>query len=764
MATTHEELTTAAEKLTEATQNISKASENLNQMAEKLGQVMSDKNEAIARSGQRAQKELDSTKKSVDDVTKALGFLDIVDISNLSDNFDKFSNRLPSMLKQAQSKMSVIFGNMSEDGKAFGSTVGSAGVIGILNLRKELMQGFGKDNVFGKLMEMINGLQKELMGVQKPALQAEAALTGSFEKGTQSVDRYRRALADAMVGTQSSRDDILKAREAMNVFGASMVVAPLKLLGDATLDYAGKIDATKLALLGAKAGNVNAAEIAGILSEAYLTLGEDLDHTGESIGRIAQENEKSKLTFETVAKTIMSSAGALKFWGGTVASVQPLFRRFSESLRGIGREGLTPELLKNFVGGLSQMKFGARALLGLRVPGMAGGGGLLGRGLRMEAALEDKTGAGMKQVTEGLVETLKQFGGGRIVTRQEAIESPGLERQFMIQRQLLGQLVGIQDPAQQTQMMRIMQDIDKHGLQIGTETSKSLEKFLKTGEAIAQATTTDVEKALLQEQAAILTHGNNISNEILNRLKAAPFGEIYRRVNDIARMAARTPQITKADIETVWKGKGQTSKELAEQMEGPGSVTPEGARANMQAAEFIVKALERAGPKIAAGRPEGARRAATRFLREKQRDVMGGRDLKDVSGEEKIVLSRLEEAIKDLPNILKQQTRVDEARQQVNVIAGGVVPSMDLPPEIKPGTQTGRDIEHAANITATERVTRPTRERAAPEEVEKTITINIKLDKNTVIFEPDESQIKLVMSKHLNTLWTQDNDPVGTAL
>ena len=101
---------------------------------------------------------------------------------------------------------------------------------------------------------------------------------------------------------------------------------------------------------------MKSAEIAKIMSDAHLQLGLDLEDSALAMGHIADAARTSGIGFESTAKSIMTAAKSLKFWGGTVASVQPLFRSFSASLKGIGREGLTPELLETFVSGLSRMQ------------------------------------------------------------------------------------------------------------------------------------------------------------------------------------------------------------------------------------------------------------------------------------------------------------------------------------------------------------------------------------------------------------------------
>jgi hypothetical protein len=162
-----------------------------------------------------------------------------------------------------------------------------------------------------------------------------------------------------------------------------------------------------------------------------------------------------------------------------------MFKAFSRTLEQ-GQKGLAPELLQKYTAGLQQMGFASRALIGMQLPGMEGKGAL-GAGLEMEAALEGGE-EGTKKITQGLIDTIKKFGGGDVVTRKQAIENPALERSFMVQRGILKNMLKV-DEATATKMMASLQDIDKNGIVGASDAEKSFSDLLQAGKDTQQATT-----------------------------------------------------------------------------------------------------------------------------------------------------------------------------------------------------------------------------------------------------------------------------------
>jgi hypothetical protein len=429
---------------------------------------------------------------------------DLMKATKPSDVRDAIGN---AMVGAAQ-MINQAFSSMEEIAKNTTQAVAAIGVI-----------GFAKAKVGA--IELLNtrtgyvDLEKQLMDTQKAALQMGVSFGESYSDAANSVGFFQSSMAESIKTIKATEEELKATRGAMQeAFASREMFDNIEGLDSSLQGVRSSVNLTNAALAISKATGMDVADVAGKMADMHLRLGTSLKDTALAFGHIRAVAKDSGLTYKTVSDTVIDSAKTLKFYGATVESVSPIFKAFNQSLKGIGKEGLTPELLKDFVGGLQQMQLNTRALLGLRMPGAgAGGAGILGGALRVERAME--TGEGMGDVVKSLTDTMKQFGGQRLVTREEAIESPAAERNYVIQRQILGQLTGIKDAGKQNQMMQILQDIDKHGVEASGGAEEKLGELMASGEKTAEETTDSLTKAQLEYQRTRMAQGA----EMLGHLK-----------------------------------------------------------------------------------------------------------------------------------------------------------------------------------------------------------------------------------------------------
>jgi len=401
--------------------------------------------------------------------------------------------------------------------EVFGGTVPAA--IGAADIA---MTGLGKsgiktlDDLSSKVLGVgVFTIEKDLKAADAAALKAGQAFGKSFDAAAQSTEIFKSTLADSIQTTRASAQEVLQVREALAAaFDTTEMVGNLNNLTEASAGVQSAMNLTNLALLTAAATGMEASQMANILGKAHLELGEKVQDAGNSIALIADAAKDSELTFNQVSQAVMSSAGALKMWGGTIASVTPVFKSFVASL-GEGRKGLATDLMNQYVGGLQKMGLSTRALLGT-IGGMAGGAGgggtAIGAGLQMEAALE--TGEGMEKVSANLIQALNQFGGGQgVITREEAMADPALERNFIVQRQLLQQMLGV-DQASANQMLGILKDVDKNGMTVGGDTQETLNDLMKSGESTKNATVSAIDNASRDQERAVMSSGKLVIGAI----------------------------------------------------------------------------------------------------------------------------------------------------------------------------------------------------------------------------------------------------------
>jgi len=460
---------------------------------------------------------------------------------NLSANMGKImSDAGTSMLRSIGQTMSSI-NEVTEDGSTNIASILNAGIpLGLAVMQKKAVETMNEViPYFEKMENAIKPAQKQIMQMTIPFTDLRDAAKdagGGFAAAQENVASFNNFLAKSIRTTRNTQEVIMGVSKALGKTFGPDATRPLEGLINVHNKLNSEMTQTNAALLIATATGADHSQIVSMMESAYLDLGSKIENTIGMFGQIYEAATKSGIGFERTAQSIMRSAQTLKFWGGTIDSITPLFNTFSKSLTGIGRQGLTPELLQSFVGGLNQMTFSTRALLSMQMPS-ARGGGLLTGGLKMEAALEGGT-EGMRDVVSSLTSTLKKFGGPRILTREQAIESPALTRNYMIQRQLLGQMMNISDVGKQNQMMRILQDIDKGGSGASATNANAIGELLKAGEDIGNETVTAIDEATQILEAAIVNQGATIRESIQNMSRESGMSLMITGLKDIVADAA----------------------------------------------------------------------------------------------------------------------------------------------------------------------------------------------------------------------------------
>lgn len=427
--------------------------------------------------------------------------------------------RLESNIASAGRAMSASLGTMKgalqsakEAAKDFGTLFGAGSVLAGATFAKEFV---GNTNtIVGKFFQ----LQDENLAFNKGILQSGMSFGSTFRQAGATIGQFRERYAESLTLIKATPEEMKKVNDAFkNTVPVEKQIESVTNLSSAHGKIKSTLTMTNAALLAGAATGTDVATVSEWMGKAYLEMGNSIDGVGDAMsesiaamGKISWAAKGSGLSFEKTGQAIMSGANSLKMWGGTISSVAPLFKTFSDAMTssGWGRKGLTPELFQSWVDGISKMSFGTRALFGMQTPGMAGKGAL-GAGLEMEAAMEDKTGEGMKKVSESIMASLKQFGGGKILTREEAREDPAQQKNFMVQRQLLMQQMGM-DQATANKTLNMLSEMDKNGVSSGEGSEDALGELLASGEKTQESTQSVVQQTHNEAQKARLQSGKDI--------------------------------------------------------------------------------------------------------------------------------------------------------------------------------------------------------------------------------------------------------------
>lgn len=475
--------------------------------------------------------------------------------------------------------------------KAFGQGMDAAFGIAGTSITKNLVENFNR-------MELMDGLpsldkiQSQLMSTQKQLAQTGQSFSrfnkhgdeigGTYTNATKNIGHFNEVIGDTILTTRRTQEEVMGVHKALAKAFGDQVTAPISSLSGTVKGVSEKVTNLNAALLISTAKGMDAASVAQIMSDAHLKLGVSTDKVAEEFGYMQKAARGSGLEFESVANSIASAAKTLRYYGTTAKSVTPIFQSFNKSLRGIGREGLTPELIGKYVSGLKQMSFGARALVGLQMPGAGGAGGAIGAGLQFEEAL--KTGEGMGDIAQGIKKTLEQFGGP-LVTRKEALESPERQTQYMLQRQFLGQQFQGLDTGEQDIMLGLLRDVERGGPEAKTAESE-LRDLLEAGKQTADDTTTAIEKASQREEAAIQKLGDRFEVAISDMFAGSPIQKFVQTAQNTSEQLARgirdPIKVTMEGIKDFMGSLGDQEQKLIDKLGNLGPRTTRKERAGLE--------------------------------------------------------------------------------------------------------------------------------------------------------------------------------------
>jgi len=351
-------------------------------------------------------------------------------------------------------------------------------------------------------------MQQPLLDMEKRGMQMGIGLGKGFGESKDYMNRFREALTATQVDTNVFQKELTNVTTAFSsAFSPQEATGNLKTLSGSIKSVRGELNLTKVAVLTGAAVNMKSADVASMMTKAHLELGESVEGSATMLGNMAIASQKSGLSFSSVSKSLIDGAEKLKMWGATVGSVTPLYNKFADAL-GEGRKGLTGEIFQQYITGLQGMGFEMRSLIGI-TGGLGGGGGAIGAGLEMEALME--TEGGMEEASKKLIETLKSFSGGELITRQQAIEDPSKNAQFMIQRQFLQKMVGGND-AMANKMLEGFKKLEEGGG--AADAVKALSSTLGKGERIQDASVTALQREEIKGEAVQLNAGANVAGQL----------------------------------------------------------------------------------------------------------------------------------------------------------------------------------------------------------------------------------------------------------
>ena len=223
-----------------------------------------------------------------------------------------------------------------------------------------------------------------------------------------------------------------------------------------------------------------------IAGSAMGDFGMDGEKAASRIALIGKASKDLKMPLKEVKGLLTSLDDTFKFWGSQMESSINVLGRISSALKdsGVGFKGQI-ELTKDLVAGLGNLDFGMKSFIAMS-SGMRGAGGALGAGLQVEKLMQEGK---MDEVVAMMQKTLEQKTGGRAISLNEATSTPGMERQFMVQREMLKSMSGITDTGK---LNRLLEAMSKGPLGVsggGIDSGDALREALTGGQKITESQT-----------------------------------------------------------------------------------------------------------------------------------------------------------------------------------------------------------------------------------------------------------------------------------
>lgn len=373
----------------------------------------------------------------------------------------------------------------------------------------------------GTKMRMFNDALRNIVRTQNTLRQAFVVAGESITANRQAIEEYPQTLRRASMATALSTKEL---HEMTKVAGSYMPDAfketrvGIEMFGDAAIKSARPADMMATAMRRFGLSSQEASQYLKDVSVQFVrgSWTETAEQIGLVAGAVDATGVNAKVAFDAITKT----SSNLAIFGQRSASAAQIWTTFTQSLKDTVPIEEVNKIINQVTQGIANMSVQNRAFITM-MGGMLQGASALGGALRME--LEMRSPGGLEKNLDALTNSLARFGGGQVITLEQAANNPQLEMQFQLQRQMLGQLTGITSAEQQNRVLETLQNVQKGGMST-VEGQAALKDAFAAGKDIQERQLTALER-------------------IEQIMRAAWGGRIERRlgaVNEAMRLDPRT--------------------------------------------------------------------------------------------------------------------------------------------------------------------------------------------------------------------------------
>lgn len=418
-------------------------------------------------------KRLDDLSKSLEGVLQAN---DRLNNSSLSRSMGTNSESISNLIAVVKDSAEVLgqFGSLIESGASKFGMIGAAA---------------------GKFVSSLTGFSEDLVKFGTSSVEAGRVIADAFDAPSRPIRDMERNLFDLDRRFGASTERSREFQRAFDFEVGSKFADSLHLASNEMIDIIESTSRTSINLgqlnenvkVGTEsvklyaaataysaATGIGAYQAVSLLNDLLNKQGMTAQQAVDSLGMYSAISKTTGLAVEDVATSLNRSVSGFDKLGMTADFGRPALESFSRVVKdmGLGIEQSTDlaDTLTRALGGLATNYTNAYLLFqrgGLNLSSMSAGGGVLGASIGMQAAMLRAERGGpeaqadmARQLTAGLRDTIASFGGGRIVTVEEAAETPGLQTQFYTQQQMLKQF-GISDEGSANRVLDLLARLDE---------------------------------------------------------------------------------------------------------------------------------------------------------------------------------------------------------------------------------------------------------------------------------------------------------------
>lgn len=188
----------------------------------------------------------------------------------------------------------------------------------------------------------------------------------------------------------------------------------------------------------ARGSGIDFGNSAKLISTILKETGGDQEDVTEAFGLLKDAQNRTSLSSNTVARSIMDGADSFKYFGNNVKQVTSIYNSLIKTL-GSGKEGLAADIFRDITSNLASMEDGMKSFLAMS----AGyGSSPLAASLRFEEALA--SGDGLGEILGAMKEEIVRLSGTPLMTRAEAVAGGDeTSNQYQILKKVVSQITGI---------------------------------------------------------------------------------------------------------------------------------------------------------------------------------------------------------------------------------------------------------------------------------------------------------------------------------